>query len=76
MIFSVLVGEDKTALKKAVLISCFCWFDQRLKPIKEILEDEYTVFSFTSDYIHKQKKYIAEEEKKGRNLSHLIYRAN
>ena len=50
-------------MKKAMLISCFCWYDARLKPIKELLEEEYDVSSYTSDYIHTLKTYIDEKDK-------------
>lgn len=43
---------------KAILISCFDWYEKRLKPIKEILEKKnYDVNILTSDFNHTSKKY-------------------
>ena len=44
--------------KKAVLISCFDWYEKRLKPIREILEGKYEVIILTSDFDHIKKEYI------------------
>ena len=42
--------------KRAVLISCFDWYDTRLKPIRDILiEMGYEVTVLTSDYDHIRK---------------------
>lgn len=44
-------------MKKAVLISCFNWYEKRLKPIKEILEKlGYEVDVLNADYNHILKK--------------------
>ena len=48
-------------MKKAVIISCFGWYDRRLKPLKELLEREYDCIIITSDYIHSQKVYGKEK---------------
>lgn len=45
-------------MKKAILISCFDWYEARLKPIKEILENEYNVSILTSDFEHISKNRI------------------
>ncbi len=45
--------------KRAVIISCFDWYESRLKPIKTILEDKgYRVIVLTSDYDHIKKEKI------------------
>lgn len=50
---------NKEEKKKAVIISCFDWFEKRLKQIKEVLEETgYTVIVFTSDYDHIKKEKI------------------
>jgi hypothetical protein len=49
-------------VKKALLISCFDWYEKRLKPIKELLEaDEYQVTILTSDFDHIKKIYIDKQ---------------
>lgn len=46
-------------MKYVVLISCFDWYESRLKPIKIALEEkEYKVIVLTSDYNHVEKKRI------------------
>ena len=43
---------------KAILISCFDWYEKRLKPIREILEQKnFDVKILTSDFDHSAKKY-------------------
>ncbi len=42
-------------MKKAVLISCFDWYETRLKPVKEVLESTYNVSVLTSDFEHISK---------------------
>lgn len=49
-------------LKRAVLISCFDWFDTRLKPIKEVLDSEYEVYCYISDFVHTSKQYISDKK--------------
>jgi len=52
--------EIKT--EKAVIISCFDWYEKRLKPIKEVLEENgYFVIVFTSDYDHIKKEKIKKK---------------
>lgn len=50
-------------MKTALIISCFSWYDNRLKPIKELLQSKYKykVYCFTSDFIHTTKNYIEEK---------------
>lgn len=41
---------------KAILISCFDWYEKRLKPIREILEQKnFDVKILTSDFDHSAK---------------------
>lgn len=51
-------------LKKALLISCFDWYDKRLKLIQEVLKNKYDVTIAMSDFDHIQKKKI-EQLKEG-----------
>lgn len=47
---------------KAILISCFDWYEKRLKPIREILEyKNYDVKILTSDFDHIRKNYITNK---------------
>lgn len=46
-------------MKKAVLISCFDWYEKRLKPIREIFcKYGYMVHILTSDFSHIEKSKI------------------
>lgn len=45
-------------MKKAMIISYFSWYENRLKPIKEHLQESYEVHCFTADFIHTTKKYV------------------
>ena len=48
-------------MKKALLISCFNWYPNRLKYIREVLiEKGYEVQIVTSSYSHIQKETVAE----------------
>lgn len=52
------------AEKIAVLISCFDWYETRLEPIKEILENRgFQVTILTSDFNHQKKKKIKDKIK-------------
>ena len=45
--------------KKALLISCYDWYNNRLKPIRDYLMDiGYDVTAVMSDYCHINKSYI------------------
>ena len=44
-------------MKKIVLVSCFKWYEQRLKPIYEMLKENNEVTIFLSDFDHIVKKY-------------------
>lgn len=45
-------------MKRALIISCFDWYENRIKPIVEVLEGEYNVTVLTSDYDHIKKERI------------------
>ena len=48
--------------KTALLISCFDWYEDRLKPIRDILIDKgYCVTVVTSDFLHINKQYIGKK---------------
>lgn len=48
-------------MRRAILISCFDWYDSRLKFIKQVLELEgYLVNIYTSDFDHSKKEKIKE----------------
>lgn len=44
--------------KKALLISCFDWYEKRLRLVKEVIKQEYNVTILTSDFDHATKKTI------------------
>lgn len=45
-------------MKKALLISCFDWYEKRLKAIRSILEESYEVSVLTSDFDHVRKEKV------------------
>lgn len=48
--------------KKAILISGFGWYEERLKPVEKVLKKkDYNVTVLLSDYNHHKKKYITEK---------------
>lgn len=48
--------------KKAIIISTFDWYKQRLKPIKKILENSYNVEILLSDFLHGDKCRVTSIE--------------
>lgn len=47
-------------MKKALIISCFDWYDKRIKTVKEVMEDkQYQVTILTSDFDHINKNYTS-----------------
>lgn len=51
-------------MKKAMLISCFNWYKERIKPIRKLLLDNgYEVIVLIADFDHIKKSTIAEHEK-------------
>lgn len=55
-------------MKKAVLISCFDWYDKRLQPIADLFSKKFEVTILTSDFNHIDKSYI---KKKRQNCEYL-----
>lgn len=53
--------DEEVMMKKAMIISCFSWYENRLKPIKEHLQEWYEVHCFTSDFIHTTKEYVGQK---------------
>lgn len=45
-------------MKKAVLISGFGWYERRLEPVKQILNEKYEVLVVLSDFLHISKKPV------------------
>ncbi|MCI5920244.1 MAG: hypothetical protein MRZ75_13120 [Roseburia sp.] len=56
-------------MKKAILISCFDWFEKRLEPIMELLEKQYKVNVLLSDFNHIKKEKISCYEKLSNGIS-------
>lgn len=49
-------------MKRAVLVSGFNWYESRLKPVSEVLEEEgYTVSFYLSDFSHEAKSYFTDK---------------
>lgn len=48
---------EECGLKKAILISCFDWYEIRLVPIVSVLKQEYDVEVVMSDFNHINKTY-------------------
>ena len=49
--------------KKALIISCFDWYEKRIKPIQESLSENYEVTIISSDFDHILKKRITKRYK-------------
>lgn len=75
-------------MKKALLISCYGWYEKRLKPIKELLENTYECEIINGDFAHSKKEYVEEKREDctyihvpsykknvsiGRLLSHFLF---
>lgn len=46
-------------MKKALIISCFNWYEKRLQPVREVLiEERYSVTVLMSDFNHVRKKAV------------------
>lgn len=63
-------------MKKAIVISCFDWFEKRLEPIMETLEKQYEVIALLSDFNHIKKKRITHYEKHCRYINVPTYKKN
>lgn len=50
-------------MKKALLISCFDWYGQRLAPLKELLENNYEITILLSDFDHINKREITNKRR-------------
>lgn len=57
------MSEAKGMIKnmKAIIISCFDWYDQRLELIYKYLKEKCEVLVYTSDYDHIKKKEITNK---------------
>lgn len=63
--------------KKAVLISGFGWFENRLKPVAEVLEERgYDVNFYLSDYEHMRKSYIIDKRSECNYIHVPAYQKN
>ncbi|MBQ3545401.1 MAG: glycosyltransferase [Lachnospiraceae bacterium] len=48
-------------MKKAVMISCFGWYERRLAPIKELISKEYETTIYMGDFIHSTKETVTKQ---------------
>lgn len=72
-----MVVKGINGMKKVTLISCFGWFENRLKPIKEVLEnDGYIVSILVSDYDHINKAKIIDKVPECNYISVKEYKKN
>ncbi len=63
-------------MKKAVLISCFDWYEKRLEPIYRILSRKYKVTIFLSDFDHIKKETIRKKHDNINYIHVLPYKKN
>lgn len=63
-------------MKKAVLISCFDWYLNRLQPIKEQLEYNYDVEVYLADYDHIKKQPYKLKERGCTYITVPEYKSN
>lgn len=64
-------------MKKAVIISCYQWYDTRLKPIREQLTDRgFETIILTTDYVHIKKKPVEVRYEDCIYIPVLHYRKN
>ena len=64
-------------MKTAVLVSCFDWYDNRIKPIKQSLENAgYKVNVLLSDFNHIEKCYIKKKNKECIYIHVIKYKRN
>lgn len=53
-------GLERVRMKKAVMISCFGWYERRLAPIKELISKEYETTIYMGDFIHSTKETVTK----------------
>ncbi len=64
-------------LKKAILISCFNWYDDRLRPLRKLLESKgYDVRVVLSDFDHTTKKRVIPTDSSCEYIHTPAYRKN
>lgn len=63
-------------MKKAFIISCFDWYDKRVKPIYNILNRTYDVHIYLSDFDHINKKKCVIPREACNYVETKIYKKN
>lgn len=63
-------------MKKAVIISCFGWYETRLRPICELLQEDYETVVLLSDFDHIAKENIINRYPECEYISVLPYKKN
>lgn len=64
-------------MKKAVIISCFNWYENRLKPIRELLvEKGYEVIVLIADFEHIKKQPVSRKYAECNYISVPAYKKN
>lgn len=64
-------------MKKAILISGFGWYEERLKPVSEVLEEKgYKSVCYLSDFNHQRKKYFIDTQNGCKYIHVPVYKKN
>lgn len=64
-------------MKKAIIISCFNWYESRLKYIREyLISRDYNVVILTSDYVHTKKIEVEKRYKECTYIKVPKYKRN
>lgn len=67
---------DRLGMKKAIIISCFDWYEKRIEPLVQILSPEYQVRVLLSDFDHIKKETIEKKYKSCTYIHVLPYKRN
>lgn len=63
-------------MKKALLISCFGWYEKRLKPIKNLIQTEYDCEILAGDFLHAFKTPVIDRNEDCTYIHVLPYKKN
>ena len=67
---------DRLGMKKAIIISCFDWYEKRIEPLVQILSSEYQVRVLLSDFDHIKKETMQKKYKSCTYIHVLPYKRN
>ena len=63
-------------MKKAMVISCFGWYERRIKPVCNVLKKEYEIQIFIGDFIHSTKERVKEKNENCKYIHVKSYKKN